>query len=82
MTYELEFVSGEIEYEFEIDAENGNILDFEKETVHNQGYMFQQPQRLRGCWICKFKESKVVVGVSFCQSDLDSRSGKYAKTFL
>ena len=35
MTYELEFVSGEIEYEFEIDAENGNILDFEKETVHN-----------------------------------------------
>ncbi len=35
MTYELEFVSGEMEYEFEIDAETGNILDFEKEPVYN-----------------------------------------------
>ncbi|RKI39721.1 hypothetical protein D7V86_15405 [bacterium D16-51] len=35
MTYELEFVSGEMEYEFEIDAETGNILDFDKESVYD-----------------------------------------------
>lgn len=27
--YELEFISGRIEYEFEIDAENGNILEYD-----------------------------------------------------
>ena len=35
MTYELEFVSGEMEYDFEIDAESGSILEFEKESIYD-----------------------------------------------
>lgn len=33
--YELEFISGEMEYDFEIDAESGSILEFEKESVYD-----------------------------------------------
>lgn len=33
--YELEFVSGKLEYDFEIDAENGNILEYEKDSAHD-----------------------------------------------
>ena len=35
MTYELEFVGGEMEYDFEIDAESGSILEFEKESIYD-----------------------------------------------
>lgn len=35
MTYELEFVSGEMEYDIEIDAESGSILEFEKESIYD-----------------------------------------------
>ncbi len=33
--YELEFVSGNTEYDFEIDAESGKILEYEKDSVHD-----------------------------------------------
>ncbi|HCE34134.1 MAG TPA: peptidase, partial [Clostridiales bacterium] len=31
--YEVEFVSGGYEYEYEIDAKTGRILNFEKEPI-------------------------------------------------
>lgn len=34
MVYELKFISKKMEYEFEIDAESGKILEFEKESVY------------------------------------------------
>lgn len=33
--YELEFISGDTEYEFEIDAKKGNILEYDKESIHD-----------------------------------------------
>lgn len=33
--YDLEFVSGEREYEFEIDAQTGAVVEFKKESVHD-----------------------------------------------
>lgn len=33
--YELEFISGDMEYEFEIDAENGNVIEYQKESVYD-----------------------------------------------
>lgn len=35
MVYELEFVSGKTEYEFEIDTEKGTILDYDVESVYD-----------------------------------------------
>lgn len=35
LVYDLEFVSGEMEYEFEIDAKNGKILEYQKESVYD-----------------------------------------------
>lgn len=35
MIYELEFVSGEREYEFEIDAQTGAVIDFKEESVYD-----------------------------------------------
>lgn len=33
--YELEFISGEMEYDFEINAKNGNIIEYQKESVYD-----------------------------------------------
>lgn len=33
LVYDLEFVSGKTEYEFEIDAQDGKILEYKKESV-------------------------------------------------
>lgn len=33
--YELEFTSGETEYEFEIDAKSGNLLEYDKDSVYD-----------------------------------------------
>lgn len=33
--YELEFISDDTEYEFEIDAKNGKILEYDKESIHD-----------------------------------------------
>lgn len=33
--YELEFISGETEYDFEINAKNGNIIEYKKESVYD-----------------------------------------------
>lgn len=35
IVYELEFVSGKTEYEFEIDAEDGEILEYKKDSVND-----------------------------------------------
>ena len=36
MVYELEFVKGKKEYEFEIDAEKGTILEYNVESKHDK----------------------------------------------
>ena len=33
LVYELEYVSGKIEYEFEIDAQNGKILEYQQDPI-------------------------------------------------
>lgn len=33
--YELEFISGETEYEFEVDARGGTILEYKKESIYD-----------------------------------------------
>lgn len=35
IVYELEFVSGKMEYEFEIDAKSGEVLEYDKDSVYD-----------------------------------------------
>lgn len=36
IVYELDFISGKTEYEFEIDAQDGKILEYKKESVNDK----------------------------------------------
>ncbi len=35
VVYELEFVSGDMEYDFEIDAQNGKVLEYQQDPVND-----------------------------------------------